>query len=166
MSTFNDALDTACDTRGAELKRDLHSDEVEELEDSLLKAWLGSERFDELIDHALEEFELRDGQAFCASLGNALSKKHDRNRLRRLFGGLAEAREKAFWKSWPKAEEGHIGAMKESAMHFAHALDALAGLYHACWQLKDDAGMDATRQQMLRLQARTRPERASRSSGR
>jgi hypothetical protein len=154
---FASAVDDACDQLSARLQRELHSDEVEALEDELLLDWIQAERFDGLIDHALEEFELRDGEAFCASLGQALAGKNDRARCERLFLGLADAREAAFRRTWPAAQEGNVGAMKESAMHLARALDALAGLYRCYSQLDDDTGKEATQAAMLRLQSRAVP---------
>ena len=163
MSRFRSALDETCDEQASALKRDLNSDEVEELEDRALASWIKSERFDELIEHAHEEFELRDGEAFCMSLGSALARRGDRTRFVRLFQGLAKSREAAFWRTWPQAQSGHVGAMKESAMHAACALDAMAALY-TCYRLaKDSQGQAATKDEMLRLQGRTAPLRVKRS---
>jgi hypothetical protein len=155
MTRFYSALDEACDRRASALKRDLTSDEVQELEDSLLIVGLRLERFDDLIAHALEEFELCDGKAFCASLGHPLARTKDRARFEHLFRGLTDSREAAFWQSWPHAQKGNIGAMKESAMHLAQALHALADLYTCYGQLKGEAGKEAVKSEMLRLQART-----------
>lgn len=157
MTHFGSTLDAACDRLSAELKRELHLDEVESLEDRMLVEWIEAGRLDELIDHALEEFELCDGQAFCATLGQALSKKEDPAAFERLFLGLAKAREAAFWRTWPDAQQGHIGAMKESAMHLAQTLEALAGLYRCYAQRNDEGGKENTRSAMLRVQAKVKP---------
>ena len=158
MSTFSRALDAACDELGRSLDRELNSDDHQELEDKLLIEWLRQERYDELISHALIEFELQDGQAFCETIASALVKQSDVVRVERLLQGLASARENAFWRLWPKALEGHIGAIKESAMRQAHALEALASLYSAYRRMGNTQGMERVRAHMVRLRDRVAPE--------
>lgn len=155
MSRFHTAVDDLVDSAGREAGRDLFEDEVKALEDGLLIEWIRSERFDDLIDHALAEFDVGAGEAYCASLGHALAKRGDVDRFERLFLGLAGTREAAFRRTWKDAQDGHIGAMKESARHLAEALAAMAGLYHCYWHLKDASGMEKTRAEMLRLQSRS-----------
>lgn len=157
MTRFYKAVDDLVDSASKALGRDLNGDEVTLQQDTLLMEWIRQERFDDLIDHALDEFDIADGEAFCGSLGNALAKRGDAARFERLFLGLAKTREAAFWRTWPKAREGHIGAMKESAMHLTQALYALAGLYHCYWHVKDEAGKERVKAEMLRLQARSEP---------
>ena len=156
MSRFYIAVDDLVDRTEKEGGRDLFEDEVKALEDGLFVEWIRSERFDDLIEHALAEFDIGGGEAFCASLGNALAKRGDAERFERLFLGLARTREATFWRTWKNAQGGHIGAMKESARHLAEALTAFAGLYHCYWHVKDEAGMEKTKAEMLRLQSRTR----------
>jgi hypothetical protein len=163
MTHFFDAVDDACDERTSALKRNLFWDEVRLIEDTLFLEWLKADRFDDLIDHALDEYDIQDGEAFCASLSEALAKGGDRTRFERLFLGLTKTREAAFWRAWPKAQEGHIGAMKETARHQASALEAMAGLYHCYWVIHDEAGMESVKNNMLRLQARQKPARPKRS---
>jgi hypothetical protein len=162
MTRFFDTVDAACDARAAELGRALNWDEVRLLEDTLFMAWLQAQRYDELIDHALDEYELQDGAAFCASLSERLAKAGDRARCERLFAGLTKTREAAFRRVWSMAQDGHIGAMKEAARHLANALEAQAGLYHCYWVMQDEAGMDAVKQEMLRLQDRRMKTRQAR----
>src|SRR5438045_196880 len=126
MTLFFDAVDEACDDRTTTLKRSLFWDEVRLIEDTLFVGWLRAGRFDDLIDHALDEYDIQDGAAFCASLSEALAKAGDRARFERLFHGLSKTREDAFWRTWPQAQKGHIGAMKETARHLASALEAMA----------------------------------------
>ncbi len=159
MTLFFTAVDDACDEQAAALKRSLNSDETRLIEDKLFVDWLKAGRYDDLIDHALNEYDLQDGVAFCASLGEALAKAGDHGRFERLFLGLAKTRESSFWRTWPRAKEGHIGAMKETSRHLANALDSLAGLYHCYWVTNDSSGMESVKAQMLRLQARQRPSR-------
>jgi hypothetical protein len=154
MARFAAAVDDACDRQSATLGRDLHLDETQEVEDRLLADWIKHGRFDALIDHALDEFALDNGEAFCASVGNALAKIGDRARFERLFIGLARSREDALWRAWPNALSGHVGAMKESAKHLAHAQAALAGLYHCYWAIGDKDAQERARLDMLRLQSR------------
>lgn len=158
MTIFYEAIDDACDEKAKALGRDLNWDEVQTIEGTLFNEWLDAQRFNELIDYALDEYELQDGEAFCASLGEALAKAGESNLFERLFNGLANTREAAFWRSWPKAQEGHIGGMKESSRLLAGALEALAGLWHCYWVVNDEAGMESTKANMLRLQAREKPK--------
>lgn len=165
MTIFYKAVDDACDEKAETLGRKLNWDEVRLIEDTLFLDWLKAQRYDDLIDHALDEYDVQDGEAFCTSLGEALAKSGDRARFEKLFLGLTNTRETAFWALWPKAQEGHIGAMKESSRRLACALEALAGLWHCYWVVNDTAGMESTKANMLRLQAREKPKRRKRGEG-
>lgn len=157
MTAYAAALDEACEARSGELNRALDADEAEEVENRLFKSWLEAGRFEELVEYAHDEFELQDGEAFCASLGNALCKAKNPALAERLFAGLAKSREDAFWRVWPQAQRGHIGAMKEAATHQANTMKALAELYR-CWSaLDDEAGKSRVKGDMLRVQERKRP---------
>lgn len=158
MTAFSSAIDAACEGLAAELGRDLHSDEIEEIEDKLLRAWIDTARFNELIEYARDEFELRDGEVFCSSLGSALCRTKNSELARDLFSGLALAREAAFWRVWPQAQAGHIGAMKEAANHLANSLKALSELYRCYSALGNGPGMAQVQAEMLRLQARKKSE--------
>ena len=153
---FDEALDEAFDRKNAEQGRPPNTDETNELRDRLMLDGIKAERFDDLIDHALDTFELEGGFGFCASVSEALRKKNDLSRIERLFRGLVSSRSAAFWKAWPKAQEGHIGAMRESARHMSSAMEAMAGLWHGYWSLKDEAGMRETQEAMTTLQARVK----------
>jgi len=144
------------------LGRELFWDEVRTLEDRVQDDWTEAGRFDDLIAHALREFETQDGLTFCATLGLKLARLDDRARIERLFLGLAKSREAAFWRVWPKAEEGHIGAMRDASLFMATALEAMREL-HICYSLLGyDAGKPSVKAEMLRLQSRIRPRRAPR----
>jgi hypothetical protein len=158
MSSYSAAIDDACDKRARDVGRDLNADEVEEVEDKLFRSWIVTRRFEELIEYAAEEFELQDGEAFCASLGHALCKANEAALARQLFGGLAHKREAAFWRVWPKAQLGHVGAMKESSRHLANAMAALAELYRCCAALDDEPGQRQAKDEMRRLQERRERE--------
>jgi hypothetical protein len=160
MTRFHDTLDDLVEATDTELGRDASWHEISGLEDKLLLQWIREERFDDLIDHALEEFELSDGEAFCGSLGNALAQRGATLQFERLFLGLAKTREAAFRRVWSMAKDGHIGAMKESAMHLAQTQIALAGLYHCYWKTRNEAGMERVKSEMLRIQSATKPTRA------
>lgn len=134
------------------------------MEATLLQAWIEAGRSDDLVAFALDEFELQDGKAFCATLGQALSKRKDVTRIEKLFLGLGKTREASFWRMWPQAQNGHIGAMREAAAHLANSLDALAGLYHCYRELGDEQGKERTRLEMLRLQERKKAGARSRRS--
>lgn len=157
MTKYSEALDQACDDRAAELRRALDADETEEVENRLFKAWIDAGRFQELIDYAHDEFELQDGEAFCALLGQALCKEKNPALAEQLFAGLARSREDAFWRVWPQAQRGHIGAMKEAAIHQANTMKALAELYRCSSALEDEAGKSRVKREMLRIQERGKP---------
>jgi hypothetical protein len=154
MTAFSRAMDEACDKLAAELGRDPGTDEIEHLEDALLRCWIDAGHFADLVAHAQEEFELQDGEAFCASLGNALCKAQHAALAEQLFTSLAQSREAAFWRVWPKAELGQIGAMKEASIHLANAMKAMAELCRCQSLLSDEYGMQRARDEMLRLQQR------------
>ncbi len=157
---FDLAFDEAFDQKEAELGRPPNTDETEELRDRLMLDWIRAERFDDLIEHALDTFSLEGGAAFCASLSEALRKKRDLARIERLFRGLTSTRSAAFWKVWPKAQEGHIGAMREPAKYMSSAMEALAGLWHGYWSLQNEDGMRETQEAMMKLQAHEKPKRS------
>ena len=159
MTKFHKAVDNLCDKKTKDLGRSLYWDEVCLIEDTLFMDWLKSKQYDDLISHALDEYDIQDGAAFCASLGEALAQAGDRTRFERLFLGITKTRESQFWRVWPKAQEGHIGAMKESSQYLANALDSLAGLWHCYWVMNDESGMTSTKNEMLRLQAREKKGR-------
>ena len=156
MTAYADAVDQACDKRAGELGRALNSDETENVENGLFKAWIDAGRFQELVAYAHDEFELQDGEAFCASLGNALCKAKNAALAEQLFSRLAKSREAALWRVWPQAQLGHVGAMKETAAHQANAMKALAELYRCCAALGDESGKSRIKGEMLRLQERSR----------
>jgi hypothetical protein len=165
VSRYLSIVDGLCDKRTAELKRDLFGDEVLTIQDQLLDDWIRAELFDDLIDHALEEFEVSDGQVFCAVLGKALCDKRDRARIERLFLGLVILRETAFWRVWPRAEEGQPGGVKEAAQRMTAALESLAELWHCYWVLGDQEGMESAKSEMLRVQSREKKPRRRKGVG-
>lgn len=158
MTAYSNAIDEAYEELSAKLGRELHSDEVEELEGRLLQSWVSAGRFKELVEYAEDEFEFQDGEAFCASLGNALCTTGEVALAKNLFQTLAQAREAAFWRVWPKAQLGHIGLMKQAAVHLANTMKALSELYRCYAAVGDDLGQNRVKDEMLRLQERRKSE--------
>jgi len=151
---FDLTLDQACDRKHSEVGRVLFLDEIQELKDRQFIEWIKAKRFDELIEYVLDEFEIEGGFGYCSSISEALRKHDDLPRIERLFEGLLGARKKAFWAIWPKAQQAHVGAMREAARHAASVMEAFSGLWHGYWSLKHEAGMQNTQDAMLRFQAR------------
>ena len=154
---FEAALDDAFEQRKGELGRAPGLDETETLRQQLFKSWMDAGKFDELIDYVHWYYELDGGRGDCAVLCEALIRRGDHARIEKLFQGLISERTAAFWRFWPQAAEGHIGAMRESANAMSLAMEAYAGLWHGYWALKDEAGQARIQQEMLRLQERARP---------
>lgn len=154
---FEAALDDAFEVRKQELGRAPGLDETETLRQQLFKSWMEAGRFDELIAYIHWYYELEGGRADCAILCEDLIRQADQARIEKLFRGLISVRAEAFWRFWPKAAEGHIGGMRESAHALSQAMDAYAGLWHGYWALKDEAGQARIQQEMLQLQQAVRP---------
>lgn len=164
MSKFDRALDDAFEDLQAKLARVPNSDEVGYLREKLFQDWMLAQRFDDLIDYIHDYYELDGGFADCCILSEALRKQNDLARIERLFEGLLRTRKSAFWRVWPKAQEGHIGAMRESAKYMSLAMEAYAGLWHGYWSLQNEAGQHKVREEMLQFQARVAPpKKAGRS---
>jgi len=157
MSKFERALDNVFEKRKKELGRPPSLDETETLRQQLFQEWLLSERFDELIHYIHWYYADDGGFGDCAILSEALRKKGDLPRIERLYSKLISIRTAQFWRVWPKANDGHIGAMRESSKFMAAAMEAYAGLWHGYWSLDDAAGKDRVRSEMLQLQERVRP---------
>ena len=81
-----------------------------------------------------------------------------------LFRGLISARARAFWRSWPQAEQGQIGAMRDAARYHASCMEAYAEYYHNLWTLQLTEAERDLKQEMLRFQARQRPSVATRKA--
>lgn len=154
MSKFEEALDDAYDALERKLSRLPTSDESERLEDELFRDWLKAGRFDALIEFVHDAYELEGGDGQCVSIGEALRRHGDIASAERLFDGLIVARMQAFWRSWPQAESGHIGQMREAAKHMASTMAACAGLYHLYSASGLEAKQAAIREWMLGLQQR------------
>lgn len=158
MSKFEKALDAACEKRAAQTGEALSFDASETLRARLFHEWLESERFDDLIAYVHSYYADAGGFGDCSLLSEALRKKGDLERIERLFRKLILVRTAQFWRLWPQAGEGHIGAMRESAKHAASAMEAYAGLWHGYWSLDDAAGKDRIRSEMLQFQQRIKPK--------
>jgi hypothetical protein len=159
MSKFERALDTAFEKSKKELGRAPTLDETETLRQRLFQDWLLAERFDDLIKYIHWYYTDEGGFGDCSILSEALRKKGDLERIERLFGKLISIRTTQFWRIWPKAKEGHIGAMRESAKFGATAMEAYAGLWHGYWSLDDEAGKARVQSEMMQFQERVRPKR-------
>jgi len=164
MSKFERALDNAFERRKKELGRAPTPDETETLRQHLFQEWLVSERFDDLINYIHWYYTDEGGFDDCSILSEALRKKSDLQRIERLFKKLISVRTAQFWRTWPKAKEGHIGAMRDSSKFMATAIEAYAGLWHGYWSLDDEAGKDRVRSEMLQFQERIKPTSGKRRS--
>jgi len=162
MSKFERALDNAFEKRKKELGRAPTLDETETLRQQLFQDWILSERFDDLINYIHWYYTDEGGFGDCSILSEALRKKGDLQRIERLFKKLISVRTTQFWRIWPKAKEGHIGAMRESSKFMATAIEAYAGLWHGYWSLDNEAGKDRVRSEMLQFQERIKPKSAKR----
>ncbi len=156
MSKFERAYDKAWQALADSLGRDPHREESEVLEGTLFQEWIEAGRFDDLIKHLHENHEREGGFSDVAVLCVALRKQGDVARIEKLLRGLVSMREKLFWAGWPKAQEGHLGYMRDCAKLAAAAMEMQAELFHNYWSLGMEAEMEQTRAAMLRFQNRTR----------
>lgn len=158
MSKFERALDNAFEKRKKELGRAPTSDETEALRQQLFLSWLLSERFDDLINYIHWYYPDEGGFGDCSILSEALRTRGDLQRIERLFNKLISIRTAQFWRIWPKAKEGHVGAMRECSKFMATAMEAFAGLWHGYWSLDNEDGKDRIRSEMLQFQERMKPK--------
>ena len=125
MSKFERAYDKAWQQLADSLGRDPHSDEAEVLEGTLFNEWIAAEKFDDLIKHLHDSYEREGGFTDIAVLCVALRKQKDVARIEKLIGGFIKMREKLFWAGWPKAQEGHLGYMRDCAKLAAAACSSV-----------------------------------------
>jgi hypothetical protein len=165
MSKFEKALDNAFEKRKKELGRaPTVFTEMETLREQLFQEWLLAERFDDLISY-IHWYHLDEGGiGDCSSLSEALRKKGDLQRIERLFNKLIQVRTTQFWHWWPKARQGHIGAMRTCAKFATWATEAYAGLWHGYWSLGNEEGQERIRLEMLQFQGRIKPQKPGRRS--
>ncbi len=162
MSKF----DTVLDKRWAALERTLgrspSHEESERLYAELYEAWLAERRFDDLVAHLKENYELEGGHIDCITLAKALRDAGEVERVHSLFRGLISSRSRAFWRSWPQAEQGQLGHMRDAARYYASCMEVYAEYYHNLWSLQLEQAQADLKQEMLRFQARQRPLAATR----
>ncbi len=156
MSKFERAYDKAWQQLADSLGRDPNTEEAEVLEGTLFEEWIAQEKFDDLIKHLHESYEREGGHTDVVVLCIALRKTKDVARIEKLIGGFIKMREKLFWAGWPKAQEGHLGYMRDCAKLAAAAMEMQAELFHNYWSLGMEAEMEQTRAAMLKFQSRTR----------
>ncbi|MFN0098802.1 MAG: hypothetical protein ACKVS7_09020 [Gemmatimonadaceae bacterium] len=156
MSRFERTYDKAWQQLADSLGREPHQEEAEVLEGTLFKEWIEAEKFDDLIRHLHETYERAGGVTDVAVLCVALRKKKDVARIEKLVRGFITMREKLFWSGWTKAQEGHLGYMRDCAKLAAAAMEMQAELFHNYWSLGMEAEMEQTRAAMLKFQSRTR----------
>lgn len=161
MSKFETAHDLAWQKLAKELGRDPTRDESDRLEGELFDRWIAERRFDDLIRHVQEAYELEGGQVDLAVLGKGLRDAGEVDRVHTLFRGMLRARSRAFWQSWPEAQKGHLGHMVAAAKHYAATMQAYGEYWHNLWSLGLEAEREALRAEMLRFQAREKPVPAS-----
>jgi hypothetical protein len=155
-SKFSRACDKAWQKLADSLGRDPHQEEADVLEGTLYDEWIAAERFDDLIAHLHDCYEREGGLADIVVLCIALRKTKDVPRIEKLIGGLIKMREKLFWAGWPKAQEGHLGHMRDCAKLAAAVMEMQAERFHNYWSLGMETEMEATRAMMLRFQNRQR----------
>jgi hypothetical protein len=158
MPTFSAELDKACARAAREAGRDLAADEITRIEGQLFEDWIAAGRQDELIRTVLARYGRDGGLVDIITLGQHLRETRDGARIHALFGQLLSRRVKAFFEWWPQAADGHLGCMQASARAAAAAMDVFIEYFHSRHALGLDAGCDAVREAMLRLQSR-RPQK-------
>ena len=156
MSKFSRAYDAAWQRLADTLGRDPNGDEAEVLEGTLFNEWIEAGRFDELIAHIHDQYEREGGFTDVAVLCVALRRTKDVTRIEKLLGGLITRREALFWAGWPKAQEGHLGYMRDCAKLAAAVMERQAERFHNFWSLGMEAEMEQVRATMLRFQGRQR----------
>lgn len=154
MPTFSAEYERAWAKRSKELARALTQDEATEVEGQLFQAWIDAGRLDELIRTVLAKYGRDGGVVDIAVLGHHLRKVKDEARVHQFFGGLLSRRVKAFYGWWPKANEGHIGCMRESARASAEAMDAYTEYFISLDALGLTDEKELLREEMKRFQAR------------
>lgn len=157
MSKFERTYDAEWEKLARTLGRDPSSDEAERLEGELFEQWIAEKRFDDLIRHVQEQYDLEGGRIDIIVLGKGLRDAGEVERVHALFRGLIGSRSRAFWRSWPEAQKGHLGHMRDAAKHYANCMEVYAEYWHNLWSLKLEAEQDALKQEMLAFQARTPP---------
>lgn len=162
MSRFERELDDAWAALEKSLGRTPTLAEGDHLEGELFQAWIGQRRFDDLIRHLHEAYELEGGHVDCVTLGKALRDAGQVDAVHTLFRGLIRSRTRAFWRSWPEAETGVLGHMRDAARYFASAMEAYAEYHHNLWALKLTNAQAELKAEMLRFQARERPSAPAR----
>jgi hypothetical protein len=165
MSKFETTLDSALARLQKKLGRELSSEEVEMQEGQLFEQWIKDRRFDDLIAHIQDVHELDGGGVDCVVLGKALRDAGEVERIHALFRGLIASRTRAFWKSWPDAQAGKIGQMRDAAKHMASAMAAYAEYWHNLWALKLEQAGAELKDEALRFQSRTQLAPQSRKRG-
>ncbi len=164
MSKFERTYDTEWEKLARTLGRDPSAEEAERLEGELFERWIAEKRFDDLIRHVQEQYDLEGGRIDIIVLGKGLRDAGEIERVHALFRGLVGSRSRAFWRSWPEAQKGHLGHMRDAAKYYATCMEVYAEYWHNLWSLKLEAEQDALKQEMLAFQARMPPAAPARKS--
>lgn len=154
MPSFSVEYERLWSQRARALGRDLTAEEARQLEGELFQAWIDAERFDELIRTIHANHGHSGGGEDIVVLGYHLRERKDRDRIHQFLGGLISRRVKAFYQWWPKAEEGHIGSMREAARASAEAMDAYSEYYISLDSLGLHDEKERLREEMRQFQAR------------
>lgn len=162
MSRFERELDRSWAALEKTLGREPTLAEGERLEGELFQSWIEQGRFEDLIRHLHETYELEGGYVDCVTLGKALRDAGRVDDVHALFRGLVRSRAQAFWRSWPEAQKGVLGHMRDAAKHFASCMESYAEYHHNLWALGLVDAQAELKAEMLRFQAREQPPASAR----
>lgn len=154
MPSFSVEFERSWARRAKELGRDPTPAEAKALEAAQFQAWIDAGRLDELIRTILANHGREGGLEDVQALGYHLRQIRDRERIDALFRKLIAVRVKAFHDRWPRACDGHIGAMQAAAKAMAEAMDAYVEYFASLDALGAAADGEALREEMKRFQAR------------
>lgn len=154
MPSFSVEFERLWAQRAKELGRDLTKEETRELDGQLFQSWIDAGRIDDLIRTILANSGRAGGMEEIIPLGHHLCKARDESHVHTLFRGLISRRVKAFHDWWPRAQEGHVGCMKEASRASAEAMDAYCEYFICLEALGLHAERESLRDEMKRFQAR------------
>ena len=166
MPTFSVELARLSAQRAKELGRELREEECRMLDGQLFQAWIDAGRIDDLIRTVLTNFGRDGGREEIVVLGYHLRETKDAVRVHTFFRALISRRVKAFHEWWPRAAEGHVGCMRESARASAEAMDAYTEYFISLDKLGLLTEREELRAEMKRFQAREPARKVLPSSGR
>lgn len=161
----DDALETHAsevlaivEAREMELGRELIYLELSRIDEEVTYSWLEQERFDELIEYILYQFEHGGGRELWNNLRMDLEAKKDISRLHRLFRGLIPGRVSRFWIELPQAKKGLVGNIANAAHHKGEALGVMCEYYRVMYLLEQKDIAEKIQEDILLLNAEKKPK--------